>query len=73
MALKHYSSEDGDNKENTVYVSEYDETYYVNAPASVSRKMHYQYLHSTEAGAEAEARRVAAKSRLRLRYRSLAI
>jgi hypothetical protein len=71
--MKPFSLEDGDNKDNTVYVSEYNETYYVCAPASVSRKVNYQYLHSTEAEAEAEARRVAAKSRLRLRYRSLAI
>lgn len=73
MALKHYSPEDGDNKENTVYVTEYDETWFVNAPASVSRTTRYQYRHITEAGAVAEAGRVAAKFRLRLRDRSLAI
>ena len=66
--LPHFSYADGDREMNTVIVTEYDETYYVDIHNSLYRAISFNGQHDTFEAAEAEATRIAEKYNLRARW-----
>ena len=66
--LPHFSYADGDREINTVIVTEYDETYYVEVPNNLYKAISFIEQHDTFEAAEAEATRIAEKYNLRARW-----
>ena len=67
--LPHFSYADGDREINTVIVTEYDETYYVDIHNNLYRAISFNGQHDTFEAAEAEANRIATKYNLQARWK----